>query len=131
MTALAMMNLAGIALLIGGVLLMLIAAIGVVRLPDPLQRMHASTKAGTLGTTLVLVGTYLVVADAAPSTTVLTIIFLLFTLPIGAQLLARAAYLSGARLKGVEGDVIGGLKRAKTSIADEDGDEQGGPPAQG
>lgn len=131
MTALAMMNLAGIALLIGGVLLMLIAAIGVVRLPDPLQRMHASTKAGTLGTSMMVVATYLLVADAAPSTTVLTIIFLLFTLPIGAQLLARAAYLSGARLKGVEGDVIGGLKRAEASIADEDGGEQGGPPAQG
>ena len=35
-----------------GAAFLLIAAIGVIRLPDPLQRMHSATKAGTLGTTL-------------------------------------------------------------------------------
>ena len=110
------MTLAGIILLIGGVLLMLVAAVGVVRLKDPLQRMHSVTKAGTLGTTVVVMAAYLLVEDVRPSITVLTIVFLLFTLPIGAQLLGRASYVSGARLEGVEGDPISELERARTPI---------------
>lgn len=106
----------GIILLIGGVLLMLIAALGVVRLQDPLQRMHSATKAGTLGTALVVVAGYLLVEDVRPLTVILTIVFLLFTLPIGAQLLGRASYLSGVRLEGVDGDPIGELERDSTPI---------------
>ena len=40
--------------LIAGAFFTLVAAIGVVRLPDILMRMHASTKAGTLGTGFIL-----------------------------------------------------------------------------
>ena len=39
-----------------GALLALIAAIGVVRLPDLLTRMHAATKPQVLGTVLVMTG---------------------------------------------------------------------------
>src|SRR3546814_15850559 len=46
---------AGVCFLTGG-LLALIAAIGVVRLPDLLSRMHAATKPQVLGLMLVLVG---------------------------------------------------------------------------
>lgn len=106
MTALA------IILLAGGVLLTLIAAIGLLRLPDPLQRMHSATKAGTLGTTLIVLGTLILVDDVRPSTAILTIVFLLFTLPIGAQLLGRASYLSGVKLKGVTGNAMPEMKRA-------------------
>lgn len=87
-----------------GTLFLVIAALGVVRLPDPLQRMHAGTKAGTLGATLVLLGTIGAEGDASrPWTAVLTIIFLLVTLPVAAQLLGRAAYMSGATLRGLRG----------------------------
>ena len=53
-------------LMILGTAFLCIAAIGVVRLPDAFQRMHAGTKAGTLGTMLVLVGA-LLAGDAARS----------------------------------------------------------------
>ncbi len=43
---------------------MLIAAIGIVRLPDLLTRMHASTKAGTLGSLLILLGLAVFVGSA-------------------------------------------------------------------
>ena len=43
----------GVLLMAAGVAFLLIAAIGLVRLPDALQRMHSATKAGTLGTALV------------------------------------------------------------------------------
>ncbi len=103
----------GASLLGAGVLLMLIAAIGLVRLRDPLQRMHSATKAGTLGTTLVVLGALTVVEDVPLSTAILTIAFLLFTLPIGAQLLGRATYLSGAKLKGIDDDPIDELRRGR------------------
>lgn len=101
----------GAVLLGGGVVLMLIAAIGLVRLRDPLQRMHSATKAGTLGTIWVVLGALVVVDDVPVSTAILTILFLLFTLPIGAQLLGRATYLSGAKLKGIDDDPIDELRR--------------------
>ena len=41
-------------LIILGCLLCLIAAVGMLRLPDTLIRMHAATKAGTLGAGMVL-----------------------------------------------------------------------------
>lgn len=103
------MSIAAISLMTAGVLFLLIAAIGVIRLPDPLQRMHSATKAGTLGTTLLLIG---VIAsdriDPVP-TEILTILFLLVTLPIGAQLLARASYISGTRLEGLKDDPLAGV----------------------
>lgn len=105
------MTYVGTILLTGGVLLMLIAAIGLIRLKDPLQRMHSATKAGTLGTTLVVLGVMALRDDVPLSTGILTILFLLFTLPIGAQLLGRATYLSGVPLRGVEHDSLGDLAR--------------------
>lgn len=98
---------AGIALMTLGVGFLAVAAIGLVRLPDALQRMHSATKAGTLGTALVILGAMLLGEVARPSTGLLTILFLLVTLPFGAQLLGRAAYLSGTPLTGVGDDPLG------------------------
>lgn len=89
-----------------GVFFLLVAAIGLVRLADPLQRMHSATKAGTLGTALIVLGVLALDEVAKPSTGLLTILFLLVTLPIGAQLLGRAAYLSGAELEGIADDPL-------------------------
>jgi len=102
-----MTTLAGIVLMTLGVGFLLIAAIGLVRLPDALQRMHSATKAGTLGTALVILGAMLLGEVARPSTGLLTILFLLVTLPFGAQLLGRAAYLSGTPLTGIGDDPLG------------------------
>lgn len=116
-----MIVVAGIVLLTLGVSLVLVAAIGLVRLPDAFQRMHAATKAGTLGTTLI-VGGALVLGDVTPGTGFLTILFLLLTLPTGAQLLGRAAYVAGEPLVGLTaGDPLEGvLERNRDSGADGD-----------
>ena len=42
--------------LLSGAFFMLVAAIGVLRLPDLYQRLHASSKAATLGVALLLLG---------------------------------------------------------------------------
>lgn len=88
-----------------GVLFLCIAALGVVRLADPFQRMHAATKAGTLGASLVLLGSMLIDGSRDGIVTGAgTILLLLLTLPVATQLLGRAAYMSGATLRGLHGE---------------------------
>jgi len=78
-------------LLLGG-FFALIAAIGVLRLPDVLTRMHASTKAGVLGSSLILIGVALYLQQTEISVRVIAIIlFLMLTSPIGAHMIGRAS----------------------------------------
>ena len=100
------MTVLGLILMGAGVLFLLVAAIGLVRLPDALQRMHSATKAGTLGTALVILGAMLTGEVARPESGLLTIIFLLVTLPLGAQLLGRATYVARTPLEGLEDDPL-------------------------
>lgn len=68
-----------------------VAGLGVLNLSDALNRMHASTKAGTLGTILTLSGASIVLADGAVTArSIATILFLLLTAPIAAQMIGRA-----------------------------------------
>ena len=91
------------ALVVAGVAFIAIAGLGVARLPDVFQRMHAATKAGGIGTSLILLGV-IVAGGASLLTAKLTIVFMLLTLSVASQLLARAAYLSGATMRGLDGD---------------------------
>ena len=91
-------------LLAAGVAFITIAGIGVARLPDVFQRMHAATKAGGIGTSLVVLGVLVAGGVAEPIGGVLTILFMLLTLSVASQLLARAAYLSGAPMHGLDRD---------------------------
>jgi multicomponent Na+:H+ antiporter subunit G len=83
-------NALGLALCGLGVVVVLIAAVGVVRLPDALSRQHAATKAGTVGVGLLALG----VALAEPAwvwRVGLLLALLLVTLPLASHALARAA----------------------------------------
>jgi multicomponent Na+:H+ antiporter subunit G len=98
------------ALLVGGVAFIAVASLGVARLPDVFQRMHAATKAGGIGTSLVVLGVLVGGGVGRPVTGILTVLFMLLTLSVSSQLLARAAYLSGAPLEGLErGDPLDGV----------------------
>lgn len=78
-------------LLLGG-FFALIAAIGVLRLPDVLMRMHASTKAGILGSSLILIGCAIYLHETEITARVVAIIlFLMLTSPIGAHMIGRAS----------------------------------------
>ena len=93
-----------------GVLFTTVASIGVARLPDVLQRMHAATKAGGLGTSLVVLGVLVAGGVVSPITGVLTIMFMLLSLSVASQLLARAAYVSGSPIEGLDrGDPLDGV----------------------
>ncbi len=86
-----------------GSIFFLISAIGLLRLPDFFCRIHAPTKAATLGT--ILLGLSSVLRSLGQDTLVwvedLAIIFFLFlTVPVSSQVLARAA--SRRRVESVE-----------------------------
>jgi multicomponent Na+:H+ antiporter subunit G len=86
------MSLLGSALLVLGSLLLVLAAWGVIVLPDALARQHAATKAGTLALALVFAGAVLLMPHAAWAWRLALILgFLLATLPVASHLLARAA----------------------------------------
>jgi multicomponent Na+:H+ antiporter subunit G len=86
-------------LLVLGSLFSFVAALGMLRLPDTVIRMHAATKAGTLGAGLILIGEAFFYAELGITLRALAaIIFLLLTAPVAAHLIGRAAYYSNIRL---------------------------------
>ena len=86
----------GAVLIIAGSVFGLLAAIGILRLPDLYTRMHAASKAGAVGGGLILLAMAVVAWDGPIFLRViLGILFLLLTTPVSAHLLARAALRSG------------------------------------
>lgn len=86
---------AGVCLVIGA-LLTLIAAIGILRFPDVLTRMHSATKPQVLGLLLILVALGLRLRD--PSTIgllALVALFQLVTSPIASHMVGRASFRAG------------------------------------
>lgn len=74
----------------------LLAAIGIMRLPDLLTRMHASTKAGALGIALMMIAASLHFADLVVMSKALAVILFIFmTAPIAAHAIGRAGYFIG------------------------------------
>lgn len=86
-------------LMIVGSFFSFVAALGMLRLPDTLTRMHAATKAGTLGAGLILIAVASYYQEIGITLrAVVTIVFLLLTAPVAAHLIGRAAYYSGIKL---------------------------------
>lgn len=82
--------------LLTGALLALIAAVGVLRFPDVLTRMHSATKPQVLGLLLVLVGVGFRLQDAsAIGMLLLVALFQLTTSPIATHMVGRASFRAG------------------------------------
>src|ERR1700682_6269620 len=80
-------------LVLGGSTLALTAAIGVVRFPDTLTRMHAATKPQVLGLLLVLAGAAIRLrGNADVGMIILTGLFTLITAPVVANPVGQLAY---------------------------------------
>lgn len=81
------------ALWLVGATFTLLAAVGVVRMPDLFTRMQAAAKASTLGLACLLIGAALELGDAASVARAATIAaFVMLTSPVSAHVVARAAY---------------------------------------
>lgn len=104
-----MIEIATSVLLLLGAFLMLLSGIGIIRMPDLLTRMHATSKAGALGIGLMACG-YMVFYSEDTSLVVRAlamVVFVIVTAPIAAHVLARAGYFVGIELwEGTIKDVI-------------------------
>lgn len=82
-----------------GAIFILLASIGMLRMPDFYLRVSVTTKAVTLGSGLILIAATLYFQEIGVTSRVLAIIlFLLLTAPVAAHLIGRAAYISGVKL---------------------------------
>ncbi len=116
------------ALIVIGGGFMLLAGVGVLRMPDLFMRMQAATKAATLGAGCMLLavavhfGELTVVARA-----LLVIAFVLLTAPVAAHMIARAAYSVGTPLwEGTIADELRDQQHMVGTPADEDSKEMPG-----
>jgi multicomponent Na+:H+ antiporter subunit G len=82
-------------LLLSGATLVLLAAVGVLRMPDLFTRMQAATKASTLGLGCLLAGVAIQLADFSSLVRAISIgAFVMLTSPVSTHVIARAAYLT-------------------------------------
>lgn len=86
---------AGVLFLLGA-LLSLVAAIGLLRFPDVLTRMHSAAKPQVLGLILITVGVGLRLRDASTvALLALVVLFQLLTAPVASHMIGRAAVRGG------------------------------------
>lgn len=82
-----------------GAVFILIAAVGILRMPDFYTRLSITIKAGTLGIGCILAAAAIHFSEFSITTKVFAIIFFLFiTSPVAAFQMARTAYVTGIKL---------------------------------
>ncbi len=89
-----MFELIGAIVALIGSLFLLLAALGLIRMPDVYNRMQAGTKATTLGSILIFTG----VAFFVPlhwTRLLILIVFIFLTNPLSSHALARSAHFQG------------------------------------
>ena len=105
----------------------LLAAVGVLRMPDVFTRMQASTKASTLGLACLLIGAAMQFGDFASFIRVASIgAFILLTTPVSGHVIARASYFAGVPLW--EGTVLDERQDGKTATENNKADLGDRPP---
>lgn len=84
---------------LSGTFFMLVAGFGIFRMPDVYIRMHAATKAASLGVGLLLIGAAVHFGDLAIATKALvTTAFIFMTSPVAAHMLGRSAYIRKVKM---------------------------------
>ena len=84
-----------------GVMAFMVSAIGLIRMPDIYTRMHAGTKATTMGIILVILGAVCMEPSWAWKL-ILLAVFILLTNPLSSSVIARASHSDGATLESDE-----------------------------
>lgn len=104
------------ALMIIGAFFMVVAGLGVIRLPDLYMRVSAATKASTLGVGFSLLSLAVHFNEfGITSRALATIAFVMITAPVAAHLISRSAYAVGVRLwEGTIADELCGRYDSKT-----------------
>ena len=90
-----------VALIAVGCFFLLVGTVGLLRLPDVYNRMHATSKASTLGaSSIFLAGVAYFGPQEAGLTALVGIVFLFLTAPTGAHMISRAAEKMGVPFYG-------------------------------
>jgi len=91
--------------LMGGLFFLVVGVVGLMRLPDVYNRMHAMGKCDTLGAGLVLIGLMFLIMDITNITKLILIGVMIATInPIVTHLIAKTAYNRGTPM--VEGSFL-------------------------
>lgn len=109
-----------------GSIFILLAAVGLIRMPDFYLRVSVTTKAVTLGVGLVFISAAIYFNDISVTSRVTAIIIFLFlTAPVAAHVITRAAYFTGTNLwKKSVADDLEGRYEDKTISLQEEGEEE-------
>lgn len=107
-----MLRLAGDLLMAVGAAWALLAALGVLRIDDVYNRMHAATKSTTLGLLLILAGAGFHLGGSEAGKLLLVGVLVFMTAPVGAHLVGRAVHRS-PREAHIRIDVVDELSDAR------------------
>lgn len=103
-------------LLIAGTLFVALAAIGILRMPDIFTRLHAASKAATLGVACLGYALVLHFDEWAIGFRALAFGLVLFlTTPISTHLIARAAFAQAVKCRGEGAHLITSEESARSS----------------
>src|SRR5699024_2451737 len=94
------MNIIIIVLLLGGTFFIFSSALGIIRFPGIFTRLHAATKAPTLGIISILLATFLFLYGShqlVSGKLLLAILFIFLSSPVAGHMLSRAAHKSGVK----------------------------------
>ncbi|MDX9846358.1 MAG: monovalent cation/H(+) antiporter subunit G [Tenuifilaceae bacterium] len=104
-------------LISAGGLFIVIAAIGILKLPDFYIRMSAITKAGTMGVGLIAIGIAIYFNDTKIAIKSFVVVsFMILTAPVAAHIIARAAYRQGVPFWG--NNLVDELNEASQKLKD-------------
>jgi multicomponent Na+:H+ antiporter subunit G len=103
-------------LMLLGAAFMLLAAVGITRMPDTFTRMQPGTKASTLGVGCMMLAVAVHFGTVGVTTRALAgITFVVLTAPVAAHMIGRAAYIMGAPVwEGTKLDELKGHYDPKT-----------------
>jgi multicomponent Na+:H+ antiporter subunit G len=88
------------ALIVIGGLFLTVGTLGLIRLPDVYNRMHATTKATTMGTASIFLAATTSFGFGPGMTSLIAVLFLFLTAPTGAHLISRAAHRNQVEFAG-------------------------------
>lgn len=94
------MNIIIIFLLLAGTFFIFSSALGIIRFPGVFTRLHAATKAPTLGIISILLATFLFLYGShqlVSGKLLLAILFIFLSSPVAGHMLSRAAHKSGVK----------------------------------
>lgn len=103
------LEITGVVFIALGSLSVLLAAIGILRMPDVFTRLQATSKAATLGAFFVMFAAFAFFGTVSVGVkSAFVVVFLAITAPIGAHAIVRAAYIAGVRM--ADADAIDDLE---------------------